>query len=74
MDFTVGIEWVLGIFYVNPYMDATLAEFYVAIRTESIAKGLVVEGELPGYSVQIFKKKNPGKQDSFCFVCCYTVV
>lgn len=43
---------VLGIFYVNPYMDATLAEFYVAIRTESIAKGLVVEGELPGYSVQ----------------------
>ena len=32
---------LVGIFYVNPYLDATFAEFYVAIRTESIGKGLV---------------------------------
>lgn len=43
---------VLGIFYVNPYMDATVAEFYVAIRTEGMGKGLVMEGELPGYHTQ----------------------
>ena len=43
---------LVGIFYVNPYLDATFAEFYVAIRTESIGKGLVAEGELPGYSAQ----------------------
>ncbi len=50
----LGALCVAAIFsaVVYPYMDATLAEFYVAIRTESIAKGLVVEGELPGYSVQ----------------------
>ena len=41
---------LVGIFYVNPYLDATFAEFYVAIRTESSGKGLVAEGELPGYS------------------------
>ena len=43
---------LVGIFYVNPYLDATFAEFYVAIRTESIGKGLVAEGQLPGYSAQ----------------------
>ncbi len=40
---------LLSIFYVNPYVHATFAEFYVAIRTESIGKGLVGDRELPGY-------------------------
>ncbi len=43
---------ILGIFYLNPYMDATFAEYYVAIRTESIGKGLVAEGELLGYRTE----------------------
>ncbi len=46
---TLGI---LGIFWVNPYMSATLAEFYTAVKTESIQNGTVYPGELPGVYYQ----------------------
>jgi hypothetical protein len=38
---------ILGILYVNPYETATLAEFYVAVRSEAFAKGLTSPMELP---------------------------
>jgi len=44
---TAGIA---GIFYVNPYMDATFAEFYSAIKAEAIQKGITDTIELPGVS------------------------
>lgn len=46
---TMGL---LSMLYVNPYMEATYAEFYSAIKAEAKAKGIVHEGELPGvYSI-----------------------
>lgn len=42
---------ILGIFYVNPYMQATLAEFYSAVKAEAIQKGIVQPEELPGVSI-----------------------
>lgn len=45
--FTSGI---LSIFYVNPYVHATMAEFYSAIKAEAKMKGILQEGELPGVS------------------------
>ena len=41
---------IVGIFYVNPYMQATLAEFYSAVKAEAIQKGIVHPNELPGVS------------------------
>lgn len=41
---------VLGILYVSPYMQATYAEFYSAIKQEAYGKGLFMAGELPGVS------------------------
>lgn len=38
---------VVSIFYVNPYMSATYAEFYTAIKAEAKMKGIIMEGELP---------------------------
>lgn len=38
---------VLGIFYVNPYVDATRAEFYSAVKAEAIQKGITDTVELP---------------------------
>ena len=46
--FTGGI---LNILYVNPYQHATFAEFYSAVRTEAIQKGIVQYGELPGFGL-----------------------
>ena len=42
--FTSGI---LNILYVNPYMQATYAEFYSAVKAEARMKGIVQAGELP---------------------------
>lgn len=42
--FTSGI---LSILYVNPYMQATYAEFYSAVKAEARMKGIVQAGELP---------------------------
>ena len=47
---TLGI---LNVFYVNPYMQATLAEFYSAVKAEAIQKGIVYQGELPGVSIVV---------------------
>ena len=43
--FTGGI---LNIFYVNPYMYATYAEFYSAVKAEALQKGIATREELPG--------------------------
>lgn len=37
---------ILILFYVNPYLNATYAEFYSAVKAEAITKGIVLEGEL----------------------------
>lgn len=39
---------ILGFFYVNPYVNATQAEFYSAIKAEAIQKGITDTIELPG--------------------------
>ena len=39
---------LVGIFYVNPYINATYAEFYSAIKAEAKMKGLFAPHELPG--------------------------
>lgn len=44
--FTCG---VLNTFYVNPYMEASWAEFYTAVKAEAFYKGLTDEHELPGF-------------------------
>lgn len=38
---------LLSIFYVNPYLYATYAEFYCAIKAEARMKGILQPGELP---------------------------
>ena len=38
---------ILSILYVNPYMQATYAEFYSAIKAEARAKGMLQADELP---------------------------
>ena len=43
-SFTGGI---LNIFYVNPYMHATYAEFYCAIKADARRKGILQQDELP---------------------------
>lgn len=43
-SFTGGI---LNIFYVNPYVYATYAEFYSALKAEAKMKGILQPGELP---------------------------
>lgn len=40
---TMGL---LATFYVNPYEEATIAEFYSALKAEAKAKGIATEGEL----------------------------
>lgn len=41
---------VVGVFYVNPYIHATMAEFYSAIKAEALQNGTVMPHELPGVS------------------------
>lgn len=43
---------ILGIFWVNPYLSATVAEFYSAVKAESVQNGTVYPGELPGVYYQ----------------------
>ena len=42
---------ILNILYVNPYLHATFAEFYSAVKAEAQMKGIIQEGELPGVSL-----------------------
>lgn len=44
--FTFGI---LGIFYVNPYMQATFVEFFSDIRLQALAKGTITPNDIPDY-------------------------
>ena len=39
---------ILGVLYVNPYVAATNAELYVALRTNAFAAGITGPEELPG--------------------------
>lgn len=41
---------ILGLLYVAPYVSATNAELYTAIRTEAFARGLTDAHELPGFA------------------------
>lgn len=43
---------VVGIFWTNPYMHATQAEFYTAVKTEAIENRIIMPGELPGVYYQ----------------------
>ncbi len=42
---------ILNIFYVSPYQYATYAEFYSALKAEALEKGILMEGELPGFAI-----------------------
>lgn len=39
---------ILNVLYVNPYIQATMAEFYSALKAEALQNGTVMEHELPG--------------------------
>lgn len=39
---------IASILYVNPYVHATYAEFYSALKAEALQKGIVTAEELPG--------------------------
>lgn len=39
---------IVGVLYVNPYVQATNAEFYTAIRSEAFSRGITGPDELPG--------------------------
>ena len=39
---------IVGIFYVNPYRNATYTEFYTAVKSEALARGITDTIELPG--------------------------
>ena len=38
---------IAGILYVAPYYTATMAEFYISVRSEAFAKGITSRKELP---------------------------
>lgn len=42
---------IVGIFYVEPYFNATKAEMYRFLRFEALQKGIAAPGELPGSGV-----------------------
>ena len=45
-----ALTWgILTVAYVSPYMSATHAEFYTAIKTEALHKGFTTRTELPGF-------------------------
>lgn len=49
-----GISFnLVNIFYTNPYVDATMAEFYSALKAEATQNGIIMPGELPGVSIHV---------------------
>ena len=44
-----GTCGILSIVYVNPYIYATLAEFYAYVRADGIKKGIITPQDLPDY-------------------------
>lgn len=55
--FTFGL---LGIFYVNPYMQATYVEYFCDLRLQALAKGAITPNDIPDYEVY-----NPFYQNPF---------
>lgn len=45
---------IVGIFWTGPYMDATYAEFYTALKAEAFQKGITNSMELPGVAYPEF--------------------
>ena len=48
---------ILGIFYVNPYIHATYAELYAAIKADAMGRGITDEIELPGFSYPQYQQE-----------------
>lgn len=49
-----GISFnLVNIFYTNPYVDATMAEFYTALKSEAVQNGIIMPGELPGVGIHV---------------------
>lgn len=44
---SVFASGIINILYVNPYIQATYAEFYSALKAEARMKGILQQGELP---------------------------
>lgn len=44
---------LVGIFYVNPYREATYAELYATLREEAIQNGFTDVNELPGFKTAL---------------------
>lgn len=42
---------ILGVFYVNPYIESTYAELYSVLRENSIKSGYTDNSELPGFNL-----------------------
>ncbi len=42
---------IVNLLYVNPYIHATYAEFYSALKAEALQKGIVTSDELPGVMI-----------------------
>ena len=42
---------IVNLLYVNPYVHATYAEFYSALKAEALQKGIVTSDELPGVMI-----------------------
>ena len=45
---------LINLAYTNPYVCATFAEFYTAVKTEAFQKGIVRPEELPGFQMPEF--------------------
>ena len=55
-----AITWnIVGVFYVRPYYNTTMAEVYRFLRFEALQRGFAAPGELPGASA------GSAKQDPF---------
>lgn len=50
----------LGFLFLAPYYDATMAEFYAAMRSKALAYGYTDEGELGGFVVYEDSPRYPG--------------
>lgn len=44
---------ILGVFYVNPYIEATYAELYAVLRQNALDSGFADSSELPGFSLEV---------------------
>lgn len=58
---------ILNIAYVNPYMYATLNEFYCYVRAEGIRSGIITPMDLPDYETPVYNGSTPfdAQRDTF---------